>query len=97
VPKWHLIYLAYLFVYFISIFLFFFILQQNEKHCLWTPDSRGSEKKTRLCAGAALRRDSLNIYGALSNWGAVVEVDGSSIRIDGRFLCRARGGRAIVR
>jgi len=54
-------------------------------------------KKTRLCAGAALRRDSLNIYGALSNWGAVVEVDGSSIRIDGRFLCRARGGRAIVR
>jgi len=53
--------------------------------------------KTRLCAGAALRRDSLNIYGALSNWGAVVELDGSSIRIDGRFLCRARGGRAIVR
>lgn len=27
--------------------------------------------KKRLCAGAAFGRDSLNIYGALSNWRAV--------------------------
>jgi len=71
VPKWHLIYLAYLFVYFIAVFLF---LQQNGKHCLWTPDSRARSEKETVRRRAAFGRDSLNIYGTLSNWRAVAVV-----------------------